>query len=276
MSITQSGVGVIATGIRCIIGGGPCNAFGSNPKTNNMKTDYGNGEFDVSPNWDRHKTPPRKISDAEKEYRKTLKEKPTEPSRLSVTEAKKRLAAEIKRDCPHYEFNRQNKSLLNSLAYYIAQDHRYPHTDYDLTKEALGKSVNRLRLDRGVLIFGRYGVGKSTICRAMSRIIKAKQSTAMKVVDDYNDRGQLRKYETGNWYFDDFGREREPQYARKGDPKIMSDLLETRYFLKRGVTIITTNLSIEEIQEQYGNRVESRLWEQFNMYALGGLDYRKQ
>jgi len=232
----------------------------------------------VSDRWDQRKSPPRKISDAEREYRKQLKEvrKPKVKKQINVSEAKRMLADHIQRACPEFKYVPANQKLLNSLAYYAAQDHNFCQTGYDLSESAEGRSINKLSLKKGILILGRYGVGKTTIMRALARVIGAKQTTAMHIVDAYNDANSLKRFELGSWYFDDVGRERSARFAKKTDAPIMSDLIEKRYFNQSGITLLTTNLSIEEISDVYGPRVESRLWEMFNMYALGGVDYRKE
>ena len=231
----------------------------------------------VSDRWER-KEPPRKITDAEKEYRKKLKEarKPQKKPQLNVEQVKRLLVQHIQEHCPEFKYVPANQKLLHSLSYYAARDHRYCQTNYDLGSEGGGKSISKLKLNKGILLMGRYGVGKTTILRSVAKVIGAKQTTAMAISDTYNDVNSLKRYELGDWYIDDLGREREPRFAKKGDPKIMSDLLEKRYFNGRGITLVSTNLSIEDIAELYGPRVESRLWEMFNIYALGGVDYRKE
>ena len=113
--------------------------------------------------------------------------------------------------------------------------------------------------------------------RVVAKALGFKQTTCINVISEYNGARSLRKYELGDWYFDDLGREREPQFSKKGELKLLSDLLEQRYFNRRGRTIVTTNLTLEDIGELYGERMRSRCFEMFNLYALGspgGVDYR--
>jgi DNA replication protein DnaC len=60
----------------------------------------------------------------------------------------------------------------------------------------------------------------------------------------------------------------------------MAEILLTRYDLfiaQNLITHITTNLSASEIEETYGNRVRSRMREQFNLIAFSNesIDKRK-
>jgi DNA replication protein DnaC len=59
----------------------------------------------------------------------------------------------------------------------------------------------------------------------------------------------------------------------------MAEILLTRYDLfvsKKLITHLTTNLSASEIEEMYGNRIRSRMREQFNLIAFNNdsLDKR--
>jgi len=240
-----------------------------------------NSEYNVSPNWDKPKEPPRKLNKAEKKYRETLKKDSKGVNRDFLQSAgtltqylheRLNLATQNK-----WEYTEANKALLNSLrAYMLGNEYELLKTAYDLTETKGGKSINRLSVDKGILVAGRYGVGKTTILRVVAKALGFKQTTAMRVIEDYNGAGSLRKYELGDWFIDDLGREREHTYAKRGELKLLADLLEQRYFNQRGKTIVSTNLSLSEISDQYGPRLESRLHEMFNIYALGGEDYRKK
>ena len=82
--------------------------------------------------------------------------------------------------------------------------------------------------------------------------------------------------EPKNIVIDDLGcRDKTKTYGETVD--IMSDVLEMRYraFLKHGVlTIVTTNLSDEEIMRRYGNRIEDRLHEMFYIKRVSGKSLR--
>ena len=167
-------------------------------------------------------------------------------------------------------YTETNKALLNCLVWLTLQN------QYELTRSQFknngGSSVNKLDISKGVLVFGGYGTGKTTICRVFAKLWEHKQTSCIKVIQEHP---KWSKYETGNWYFDDLGAEMEPMYSKPGSLKAISALLETRYF-NRQKTIVTTNLTPEEIREQYGPRMEDRIHEQFNIFSLLGESYRRR
>jgi DNA replication protein DnaC len=69
--------------------------------------------------------------------------------------------------------------------------------------------------------------------------------------------------------FDDLGTENNLKYFGN-ECNIIAEILLSRYDLfinKKIITHITTNLSATEIENQYGNRVRSRLRELCNLMA---------
>lgn len=224
----------------------------------------------VSPNWDRKKTPPREINEAEEAYRKRLKETPVDNRPQTRNEMARYVGAKLKDSCPEWEYNPQNTALLQSLTWWALGN------SYELAKSAYstgqGASLNTLDANKGVLICGGYGTGKTTIARVFARLMKYKQTTCIKVIQEHPN---WRKYEIGEWYFDDLGAEMEPTYAKRSNLKAISALLEQRYY-NGSKTIITTNLTPDEIGEQYGERMQDRIYEQFNIYSLLGGSHRRK
>lgn len=232
----------------------------------------------VSDRWNEERVP-RPISDAEKAYKARLKQEPAEPGHLTnPTALALWMDAELRKAEPAWTYNEANKALLSSLKWWVlGNQYELTKSAYDLSAVKGGRSLNKLNTQKGVLIYGKYGVGKTTIMRVVAKALGFKQTTCINVIADYNGARSLRKYELGDWYFDDLGREREPQFSKKGELKLLSDLLEQRYFNRRGRTIVSTNLTLEDIGELYGERMRSRCFEMFNLYALGspgGVDYR--
>ena len=88
----------------------------------------------------------------------------------------------------------------------------------------------------------------------------------------------IHKYSKGKLYesgskticFDDLGTENNLKYYGN-ECNVMAEILLSRYDLfisKKLQTHITTNLSASEIENNYGNRVRSRLREMINLIAF--------
>ena len=73
-------------------------------------------------------------------------------------------------------------------------------------------------------------------------------------------------------YFDDFGT--ESNASNFGIKNLMKDILEERYANNKR-TFLTSNLSLPEIQEKYGDRVYDRLQEMFNIIQMSGDSFRR-
>lgn len=73
--------------------------------------------------------------------------------------------------------------------------------------------------------------------------------------------------------FDDLGM--EPEMGNYGDKlNIMTEVLLRRYETRAKNTILTTNLTLEQIEAGYGKRVADRMKEMFNQVALPGGSLR--
>ncbi|WP_299672122.1 hypothetical protein [uncultured Polaribacter sp.] len=94
------------------------------------------------------------------------------------------------------------------------------------------------------------------------------------------------RYSKGNLYqpkcnlicFDDLGTESNLKYFGN-ECNVMAEIILSRYDLfisKKLKTHTTTNLSASEIEQQYGNRVRSRMRELFNLIAFNNSSKDKR
>ena len=145
-------------------------------------------------------------------------------------------------------------------------------------------SGQRRSFKKGLLLTGTYGLGKTTIMRAIRECldpsIKFGFNSCVKVVNIFDTEGRdvIRRFSNyKDFYFDDFGA--EDMGSNYGKENVMEKILEERYlsYQKQGVkTHLSTNLSFAEIEAKYGQRVGSRIHEMFNVIAFKGDDYRKK
>lgn len=163
-----------------------------------------------------------------------------------------------------FRVKQENLGILYRLSVYIVKDTE--------TCERLG-----MDLDKGILLTGPVGCGKTTIMKLVRHIvphirgyevIPARNMTfgfnnlGYRIIEDYGNGGQ--------YCFDDIGIEPIGRYFGK-DCNVLGELMLSRHelFLKNKLkTHGTTNLNAEELEERYGQRVRSRMREMFNLIAF--------
>jgi len=184
------------------------------------------------------------------------------------------------------------------LVYYFSKDPRF------FKCENLSKSSNP-SFDKGILIVGTFGNGKTAAMRVFEKIFRTvkgmsfKGYTANEVVtmfekcnDELSKEDFNKKVNLGQRYFDDIKTERIA--SNYGKVNIFKDILETRYnkmfdkieekkIIEK--TYITCNykegfegnveVALEEFGEKYGGRVYDRLFEMFNVIEFKGKSFRK-
>lgn len=137
-----------------------------------------------------------------------------------------------------------------------------------------------------LLICGGVGCGKSTMMNAIYRTIKSytkqtngyiediKAVKAQNIMEVFVDGITKTHYYYAKWLFiDDLGCDSPiiNNYGTKKTP--MSDLLCERYN-NQLPTIITTNLSFEDIKKIYGERLSDRITEMCNKIIYKNKSYR--
>lgn len=161
---------------------------------------------------------------------------------------------------------------------------------------AVNAGVVNPSLEKGILLVGGFGVGKTAIMKLFSRNQRQvfEVANAKVIANDYQSAGPgvVVKYEakttnavndTERFFqkysglcIDDIGTEDEKNnFGNKRN--VIGDLIEIRYSHGEcGVFLHgTTNLTAKQIKEYYGERVASRMREVFNVIELGGSDRRR-
>lgn len=138
-------------------------------------------------------------------------------------------------------------------------------------------------LNKGVLLSGPLGSGKTTLMFLMKTLTSAEHKFYIKPCRDISyefiQEGYeiIQRYSKGKLYpdpkticFDDLGTENNIKYYGN-ECNVMAEILLSRYDLfiaKKIKTHITTNLSATEIDSAYGNRVRSRLGSMVNLISF--------
>lgn len=173
-----------------------------------------------------------------------------------------------------------------TLLCYFTQDARFFDCE-NLSKRSAPS------FDKGLLIIGGYGNGKSSVMRALSNALKyyrVKQFrfyTANSVIDKFescettHDKKSFWKtFSNGCKCFDDIKTERDA--SNFGKYNIFKDLIERRYDYN-SKTFITCNYrngnnledGLMEFGDRYGARVYDRIFEMFNIIEFRGKSLRK-
>jgi len=167
-----------------------------------------------------------------------------------------------------FEIYEEDREILFKLCIYFINDCDYARKlDLDLNK--------------GLLLTGPIGCGKTSLMKLMPNIVPYKRRYQVvptrSIVFNFNHNGfsTIEHYGNEGFYcFDDLGVEPTGRYYGK-DCNVMGEVLLSRYDLlchpvqsRRITTHITTNLNAQELEENYGNRVRSRMRELFNLVAF--------
>jgi DNA replication protein DnaC len=137
---------------------------------------------------------------------------------------------------------------------------------------------NFIDLEKGVLLIGPVGCGKTTIMTLLNKFVYPHQRYLVKSTRDIANEFHQDGFEIINKYgrrqkaicLDDLGVEQNMKYFGN-ECNTIGEILLYRYdmFMNYGiVTHATTNLNAEELEKLYGNRVRSRLRSMFNLIVF--------
>lgn len=194
--------------------------------------------------------------------------------------------------------------LYKSILDRIALDHsKFVLDDFntgiviELCKYFTGDKSCIYKPDKGLLLQGPVGCGKTTLMQ----MFRFNQVSSYAVISSRTVSYEFSKngYDGINRYFgllttsdiykscgqgfvgvcfDDIGTEIDKKHYGN-ESNVMAEILLNRYDNKAlaGKTHLTTNLSIDQIGERYGDRVKSRFKEMFNQvdFAINSPDRRK-
>jgi len=178
---------------------------------------------------------------------------------------------------------------IEPIIYYFSKDERFFECDN------LKKELSVPNFDKGLLIIGNYGNGKTSIMKVFENIFKGivgvgfKGYSANEVVTMFEkcssdvDRDEFEKIMwRGTRYFDDLKTERIA--SNFGKVNIFKEIIEERYN-RKSKTYVTCNYkkdfpddlnaALDEFEDKYEGRVYDRIFEMFNIIEFKGKSFRK-
>ncbi|MBR9847686.1 MAG: hypothetical protein GYB35_17045 [Algicola sp.] len=179
--------------------------------------------------------------------------------------------------------NRDNINKVKTLAYYLARDKRF------FRSPLLNKDLNSPSFSKGLLIFGDYGVGKTTILKTIPAITNNYFSYDLSVdlVSEYEslisaDRSTfMEKHKFGRRIYDDLRDENDA--SNYGLVNLFQNILESRYGVS-SLTIVACNydkkhpldldLALDSLGHRYGGKVLDRIYGMFNIIEFCGKSMR--
>lgn len=207
------------------------------------------------------------------EYAKKINQ-PKTYAKLTSKELYDLACKELSAMVPGYVFDSKNEQIFFALCMYFAGDDR-AETEYGLS------------LQKGIMLHGPVGCGKTTMlrafaknsfnpfsevsCRTVASDYSLKETGGSLAIDHYSTfkevyPGDFYGHKQIGYFFDDLGTENVKKHFGN-ELNVMEEILLNRYDDRalKAKTHITTNLSGDEIGNIYGSRVRSRLREMVNV-----------
>lgn len=180
--------------------------------------------------------------------------------------------------CNGFKVDSFNKSIINEIFLYSE-----------------GKST-KFDCRKGLLLTGDVGTGKSTMMKILNRYyfytrgmsvfgypfggfrIESCSSIANRYTRLGNEALDVYTFNNSSpreMCFDELGREPMPAKYFGTELNVMQYILQCRYEIRNeAITHITTNLSLDEIQERYDVYIADRINEMFNVVEMNGQSRR--
>ena len=207
-----------------------------------------------------------------------LKGKSTEPMSDEYKEYIKRLKSDnvIIPIQEHIYFEIKRKLNINAIGGEFKASQNQSNLMNMLFKYFLHQD-STIDTKKGICLLGTFGSGKTEIMRAFTLTHfhehkpyekPCKVTSAIEMIDHYNNETNFNTYFENNIYIDDLGSEQRAKYMSKEEDPILSKFFEL-WYLRKGLKLyLTTNLSMQELSDKYGGRVYSRLHELCNFIEL--------
>ena len=220
-------------------------------------------------------------------YMLELKENP-KPKKYSSDDYWKIFQKRVLELEPEFQINKWNERIISALCSYFADDE-----DFDVLKEGFSRK-------KGIMLYGPYGCGKSTIMKAfrINQLMSYQCTSVLHLDSLFAQHGEkvvmefigysdipaqgtfLFHQKMGGYCFDDLGQEEDKKAHFSNKINVIGQILKRRYSsdMPGYCTHITTNADSNELGQMYPFLKSSgRLREMFNVlrFKPDAPNYRK-
>ena len=162
-----------------------------------------------------------------------------------------------------FEINDDNREVINQWFYYLIGD-----------KKRFTGDINK-----GIMIVGPYGTGKTTMVKIISRIVMKYAQKVFHITSCVNLPDNVKHHGIDFYQFrplilDEIGRESKVVKDFGTERKLLPEILSIRYNT-RAWTFGTSNLNYNDLGELYGGYIQERMLELFNFIELKGKSFRE-
>lgn len=166
---------------------------------------------------------------------------------------------------------------------------KHPELTDQIVRYALKLDSFNGDTDKGLILMGATGVGKTVYLKSLSLFMGYAQQFKFKIYTGFEMEriyqaegedlfGLESAMKSKMFAIDDIGEEHSTIKRYGTEINVGVDALTQRHQLytnKGYLTFATTNLNAEMIGKKYGKRIESRIYEMFNFIGVKGQDLRK-
>ena len=211
-----------------------------------------------------------------------------EPERLDLKALRQRLTGQPKNGFSIQRYRDQLRDIL-AICYQSEVERRGATFRMDAaTAEHIDKAagwLERVSLPKqGLIICGNTGNGKTTMARAIAKVIElcnggsvkritALQYAALEADRDENRYRIIELRQAPVLFIDDLGTEESSVRVYGNVISPVVELLYQRYDFQ-AFTIATSNLTTKALTEKYGERIGDRMREMFNVISFSNPSYR--
>jgi hypothetical protein len=207
---------------------------------------------------------------------------PVEYPKMDYDQYKEFVTKRILARHPNFAVDEWNRDIFHSLLLYFMGDPAFEKIPKDKSNPSLGF----YSLNKGIALLGGVGCGKTSLmmgfalnpnnpflavtCRKVAAEYADQKNGGHQIIDFYSDvisvnpRDHWGHKNVGR-FFDDLGTEDKTKHFGN-ELNVMANIFLDRYEIVdlKAKTHFTSNLSADEIEEVYGQRVRSRVREMFN------------
>lgn len=133
-------------------------------------------------------------------------------------------------------------------------------------------------IQKGIMVFGAYGIGKSILMRGFAKVIERLTNKVIRFISAYNLSREIvangmDEYKKRPLLIDDLGKEQDVVKDYGTEVRPLMELFAERYD-NAALNFVTTNYNMITLKEKYGAQNADRFMEIFNFILMEGKSRR--